>query len=266
MPAKSSLLLDEYPLILLPTAACVFGDRPALFLQQVHYWCKLFERQRTLRHYHRGRWWVWNSLEGWQTQFPFWSTRTIERIITRLQHQDLILIDNYNLMSYDRTRWYTPHYEVITPTIETWERKRDEAQPPSCQTVMMEQAKLSEWIMTDCHDGTSQSVMMDHDRLACTIPETTQRLDTQISTELANIWTNCINELSFILPRATCDTSISRAELTAYNPTDATATITCDSTTVYRQMKQLHPHIMATMAAILCQPTLTIHYTERSNL
>ena len=264
MPAARStkLLLDEYPLILLPTAACVFGDRAALFLQQVHYWCKLYERDHKLRHYHAGRWWVWNSLDGWLTNFPFWSTRTIERIIGRLQSQDLILIDNYNLMGYDRTRWYTPHYEVIVPTIETWKRKQQAANPPSCQTVIMQQDRLTGWAMPNSHDATCQPGTMQHADLSCTIPETTQRLP-ETNADMAIAWSACTQELGLILPRAIRSGCLDRAALTAYDPAGPAATITCQpSPTCSQFASSMHTRILATLAAILHQPDLSIVYKK----
>lgn len=265
MQARSSkLLLDEYPLILLPSLACVFGDRPAIFLQQIHYWCKIFERQGTLRHYHAGRWWVWNTIDGWHEQFAFWSPRTIERIISRCTAEQIILIGNYNRRAYDRTRWYTPNYSSITEKIDQWERKQATNQPPpSCQNGMMEQANLTGCIMPEWHDGTCQNDMMDHATLACTIPETTQRLDTEISTDMAITWRTCTEELALQLPRATHSAWIAHAQLTAYDPGSHTAVIVCATATVQQHLStQLHPRILATLAAILHQPSLSIEYTE----
>lgn len=263
MPARSSkLLLDEYPLILLPTAACVFGDRAAIFIQQVHYWCKIYERKGKLRHYHAGRWWVWNTLHEWHTQFPFWSTRSIERIITRTADSGILLINNYNLLGYDRTRWYTLDYNTINSLIDDWHRKQ--SPPPSCQIDMMEQATLTDWIMPERHDGSCQSGTMDHDTLTCTIPETTHRVP-DTNADMATAWRTCTQELALVLPRHVRLTCLDHAQLTAYDPTGPTATITCSNPATCLQFaSQLHKRILVTLAAILTQPNLSIEYVERT--
>jgi hypothetical protein len=75
------------------------------------------------------------QLPEWVKQFPFWSQRTLIRIIKSLDDQGLITIDQFNKYKADKTNWYTINYEKVY-------------------------SKL-----TDCHHGS--------DNLSVPIPETT---------------------------------------------------------------------------------------------
>ena len=93
--------------MVLPTLATKIGLNEALFLQQLHYWV---ERST---HEMEGRRWIYNTIEEWCKQFPFWSRRTLTRIISALERQRLILAANYNRKGFDRTKWYTVNYERL---------------------------------------------------------------------------------------------------------------------------------------------------------
>ena len=102
-----SLLIQEVPLMVLPTLATKIGLNEAMFLQQLHYW---IDRSK---HEMEGHRWIYNTIEEWCSQFPFWSRRTIIRIISGLERQRLILTANYNRKGFDRTKWYTVNYELL---------------------------------------------------------------------------------------------------------------------------------------------------------
>lgn len=119
---KASLLIPETPMVILPTLAERIGLNEALFLQQLHYWIS------KSNHLHEGKRWVYNSYEGWQKHFPFWSVATIKRIVASLKNKGLIEIKNFNSLKLDRTNWYTinynhkalqlPSYEISRPSYE----------------------------------------------------------------------------------------------------------------------------------------------------
>ncbi|MEJ8767694.1 hypothetical protein WKU33_17875 [Oceanobacillus sp. HCA-5259] len=104
----NSLLLDDYPLIVLPTLAKIIGLNEAIVLQQIHFWLA------KKKNYEDGRYWVYNTYGGWAKQFPFWSETTIRRILGRLEESELIVTGNYNKMGADRTKWYSINYEKVS--------------------------------------------------------------------------------------------------------------------------------------------------------
>lgn len=79
----------------------------ALFLQQLHYW---LERSTKIINNRR---WIYNSVGAWQKQFSFWSISTLKRIIASLEKRKLIITDNFNSFSMDRTKWYTIDYDEL---------------------------------------------------------------------------------------------------------------------------------------------------------
>ena len=103
----SHLLINEVPLICQPTLAVKIGLNEAIFLQQLHYWV---ERST---HEIQGHKWVYNTLTEWAKQFPFWSEKTIARIISSLEKRKLIISGNYNFKGFDRTKWYTIDYAAV---------------------------------------------------------------------------------------------------------------------------------------------------------
>jgi len=103
----SKLLVNEHPILILPTLVEKVGLNEAIFLQQLHYWLKKSE------HVHDGRRWVYNTFENWHKQLPFWSVRTIRRIVKKLEDQGLIITGNFNRYKIDRTKWYTIDYDML---------------------------------------------------------------------------------------------------------------------------------------------------------
>ena len=104
---QSSLLINEYPLMVLPHLATIIGLNEAIILQQLHFWL------RTNPHERDGRKWSYNSYSSWQNQFPFWSISTIKRTIGKLEENGLIITGNYNKVKIDRTKWYAINYDVL---------------------------------------------------------------------------------------------------------------------------------------------------------
>lgn len=108
----SRLLIDEPPRQVLPSLAVEIGLNNAIVLQQLHYWVTKSQHEY-LDQYGTARCWVFNTLNDWHEQFPFWSKRTIRRIFDDLEEKGLILRDNFNRNKSDRTRWYTIRYEAL---------------------------------------------------------------------------------------------------------------------------------------------------------
>src|SRR5579863_7634459 len=106
----SNLLIKESPLQVLPTLACKVGLNEALVLQQIHYWLNPDHNKNS----HEGRLWVYNTIEEWIDQFPFWSDKTLRRVLQVLVDQGLIIRDNFNRNKFDKTFWYTLNYDVLS--------------------------------------------------------------------------------------------------------------------------------------------------------
>ncbi|VNS11970.1 DnaD domain-containing protein [Streptococcus pneumoniae] len=102
-----NLLIDDYPILVLPTLATEIGLNESIVLQQMHYWLK------KSNHNYDGRHWIYNSFPEWQKHFPFWSVMTIKRAVYSLEKQNLLYVGNYNKAKFDKTKWYSINYEKL---------------------------------------------------------------------------------------------------------------------------------------------------------
>lgn len=107
------LLLDEPPILVMPKLATKIGLNEAIILQQIHYWLKIKEDKQDKDSYIHGRYWVYNSYEQWQKQFPFWSIPTIKRFFSKLEKEGLLICGNFNKARFDKTKWYSIDYQVL---------------------------------------------------------------------------------------------------------------------------------------------------------
>ena len=94
----------------MPTLATIIGLNESIVLQQVHYWLKIKEKSQ--QDYIDGHYWVYNTYEQWQEQFPFFSIRTLRRVFTSLEKKGLLLVGNYNKAGFDKTKWYSIDYNT----------------------------------------------------------------------------------------------------------------------------------------------------------
>ena len=108
---ESKLLFDKYPLVINPSLAALIGLNEAIILQQIHYWLVL--NKKTEKNYYEGRYWTYNTYEDWKWQFPFWSMKTIQRTIKKLESKRYIISSNFNSSKMDRTKWYSIDYDEI---------------------------------------------------------------------------------------------------------------------------------------------------------
>lgn len=104
----SKLLINEQPMQVLPTLAKVIGLNEAIFVQQLHYLLNFS------RHQVEGKSWVYNTLGDWQAIFPFWSLKTVQRIVKNVEEQGIVLsTDKFNKMKMDKTKWYSIDYQKL---------------------------------------------------------------------------------------------------------------------------------------------------------
>ena len=104
----NKLLIDDYPIQVLPKLAKEVGLNEAIFVQQLHYWTN--GKAGKLKD---GKRWVYNTYKDWEENFPFWSNATIRRTIASCEKQNIIIVGNYNRAGFDKTKWYAVNYEVI---------------------------------------------------------------------------------------------------------------------------------------------------------
>lgn len=102
-----SILFRFRPLVINPQLAERIGLNEAIVLQQLKYW--LNETESGVDH--DGRRWVYNTVEQWQKQFPFWSQETVKRALSSLQKQGLVLVEKLAKAQHDHTNHYAINYQ-----------------------------------------------------------------------------------------------------------------------------------------------------------
>jgi len=110
---SSKYLINEDPVFFLPSLAVGIGLNEAILLQKIHGWLQCTPKE------HIGRNWIYNSYKSWHEQLPFMSETTIKRAIKNLIDKKIILVENFNKNSFDKTLWYSIDYEKMNEIVET---------------------------------------------------------------------------------------------------------------------------------------------------
>ena len=148
--ATSNYLLDEYPLVVLPGLAKALGDvNEAVFLQQVHYW--LVKAQKAGKPQVDGKWWTYNSLTGWQEQFPWMTYKGVQHVFDRLRKKGLVIVKHLQPSELDRRLSYTIDYEKLQMHYS----------PRSNALVSTEQCPIPETSGTETSQTTSPPAVAD---------------------------------------------------------------------------------------------------------
>lgn len=181
----SSLLINEPPLMVQKTLAVLVGLNEGMILQQVHYWLG------KSNHNHDGRKWIYNTYDGWQEQFPFWSKNTIIRAIKKLEEKGLLLTGNYNKLAIDKTKWYSIDYDALNSLILEQDKSNDHLPKMSSSTEQAENTDVATTTQNEYMDNSpknddkkvmsspsTQNEQSHLPNLSTPLPEITHRLTT----------------------------------------------------------------------------------------
>ncbi len=114
----SKLLIDERPLVVLPSLAKLLGLNQAMLLQQVHFWQstakQLGPRASGWSVMQDGEMYIKATLDEWiSDNFPFWSLSTIKRILLDLAGKDCLKSVKPSSMRGDHTKYYAVNHEGL---------------------------------------------------------------------------------------------------------------------------------------------------------
>ena len=106
----SQKLIDEAPLLVLPSLAASIGLENAVVLQQLHW---LLENHRDTAEI-EGQRWIRRSTAEWEAQFRWASGKVLRRIFAELRERGLVLASGeHNASPTDRTLWYAIDYGAV---------------------------------------------------------------------------------------------------------------------------------------------------------
>lgn len=105
----SRLLINEPPLIVLPTLAKVIGLNEAIVLQQIQYWMTAPVGGVHIG----GHKWVYNTVKQWADQFPFFSEATVKRTLLSLRERGLVIAECLGDNPMDKKLYYRIDYHAL---------------------------------------------------------------------------------------------------------------------------------------------------------
>jgi hypothetical protein len=80
------------------------GIDSAIMLGNIFFWIQHNEANE--KNFFDGRYWTYNSQKAFSDLFPYWNRAKIQRILSYLEEQGLLMKGNYNKSAYDRTTWF----------------------------------------------------------------------------------------------------------------------------------------------------------------
>lgn len=170
--SNPSLLIAEPPLQVLPSLAKAIGLNEAIVLQQIQYWTALEQGEER-----EGRRWIYNSVEQWRKQFPFWSDNTIQRTLQSLRDKELVDAKKLAADKWKHTLYYAINYnklqEYITPNWGKGICKNAESITPDCDGGNT----------PDCGSALPQNGVIIHTENTQRLPETSLPLTPSADTK-----------------------------------------------------------------------------------
>lgn len=85
--------------------ASKYGLKEAVVLHKIIFYVLINEKDG--RNFHKGRYWTFNSREGWQSVFKCLSYAQVWRSLKALEKEGALVSDSFNRRAYDKTRWYS---------------------------------------------------------------------------------------------------------------------------------------------------------------
>ncbi|MEK4129118.1 conserved phage C-terminal domain-containing protein [Solibacillus sp. FSL W8-0474] len=107
------LLVNDRQLFVSQSLAARIGVEEALFLQQLHYQLQTQGMEKD------GHIWYRQTYQGWANQCFYWSITKVKRLITKLEHYEIIISSNkFNRFNTDRSKWYRIDYGKIDELLQ----------------------------------------------------------------------------------------------------------------------------------------------------
>lgn len=119
-------LIDEPPMLVLPSLAVLLGINKAIILQQLHFLLNTQRKAKNKFNFVDGRWWVYNSYPQWHEEhFPWLVVSTLKRLFLELEKDGYVLSIQSVKHKSDRRKWYTIDYELWSKAQGGMVSKRD---------------------------------------------------------------------------------------------------------------------------------------------
>ncbi|WP_230432324.1 hypothetical protein [Plesiomonas shigelloides] len=135
-----ALLLSSRPVVVIPELAVRLGLAEAILLQQIQYWVT----ETTSGVEYAGRRWIYNTIESWQKQLPFYSESTIKRALGNLRKLGVLSVEQINKSNHDMTNYYAINYdsELLHEAATDGSKPREDVDGGAGQNDPIDKAKI----------------------------------------------------------------------------------------------------------------------------
>lgn len=124
----SKFIIEERPIVILPTLVRAFGFCEAAIIQKMHYFLDAnMEKQRNI---HDGKAWTYGTYADWERYLDnIFANSTIRKAISALEKRRVLISTTaLNEHPFDRTKWYSIDYdalkEIEAETVAVWAAKK----------------------------------------------------------------------------------------------------------------------------------------------
>ena len=91
-----------------------FNHNQSTFIKQLIYW--ISKCGRTVDNL-EGKW-IYNTLNSWLEQFPYWSMSTLRRTIKSLEESGILLSKKVNAKHWKHTKWYSIDFNKLNKVVD----------------------------------------------------------------------------------------------------------------------------------------------------
>ena len=91
--------------------AAMVGTTAATIAYNIKHWCE--KNAANGKHEHDGRYWTYNSVDAFESLFPYLTKSQIRTALGKLERAGLVLIGEYNKQARDQTKWYSFEPEAV---------------------------------------------------------------------------------------------------------------------------------------------------------
>ena len=124
----SKFIIEERPIVILPTLVRAFGFCEAAIIQKMHYF--LDANMEKQRHIHDGKAWTYGTYADWERYLDnIFANSTIRKAVSALEKRGVLISTTaLNEHPFDRTKWYSIDYdalkEIEAETVAAWAAKK----------------------------------------------------------------------------------------------------------------------------------------------
>ena len=110
---STHLLLNEKPLMVLPSLAKLLGINASIAVQQIHWIIEIKHENQDDRTDYDGYTWCKYTLKQWQAKLAWMTVDGIHKMLAKLEADKVIVSCKPDAKSKNQTKWYRVNYDGL---------------------------------------------------------------------------------------------------------------------------------------------------------